>query len=678
VSGALRHPADEPVDDGTATGPAADAGSPDVPPAGPPPGSTDPKLVQYERWFRRLDTQLRMLDRERQKFLAVVNRTDADVFVADPARRIIWTNRGLSKRPSPVAGRPWTGLLCSDFCSHMAGKACGESPADCAVARCLAENAAAHVELHRGGPAGSRELLLSALPIVGPTGSAEEAVVLVQDLTNLEVVRRLAHVLDHAPLVLFSLDRNGRFTLSEGRGLDQLGLRPGEVVGRSVYDVYADHPEVLASVRRALTGEEFRETTVVGALAFETWFSPLRNAAGEPDGVFGVATDVTRSRRLELQLLHSQKMEAIGRLAGGVAHDFNNLLTIMLGHCELMIRKVPADSPLAREAEAVLNAGRRGADLARQLLAFSRKQLVEPTVFDAGQVLRELDGMLRRLIPEDIDLVTVIEDHPASIRADRGQVEQLVMNLVVNARDAMPTGGKITIELGIVTVDPSWLPDHPTLQPGPHVRLVVSDTGRGMDEETRLQVFEPFFTTKETGRGTGLGLSIVYGVVKQLGGDIQVYSELGVGSSFKVYLPRVPGAAETETDDAPGLRLTPGAGTILLAEDEDELRELAKEILETSGYEVLATANGAEALERAAAHVGPIDLLLTDVVMPGLSGGELARRLRAVRPDTRVLYMSGYPDDAIVRHGVLDAAEAFLQKPFSVVDLAERVRRAIG
>jgi hypothetical protein len=184
VSGALRHPADEPVDDGTATGPAADAGSPDVPPAGPPPGSTDPKLVQYERWFRRLDTQLRMLDRERQKFLAVVNRTDADVFVADPARRIIWTNRGLSKRPSPVAGRPWTGLLCSDFCSHMAGKACGESPADCAVARCLAENAAAHVELHRGGPAGSRELLLSALPIVGPTGSAEEAVVLVQDLTS--------------------------------------------------------------------------------------------------------------------------------------------------------------------------------------------------------------------------------------------------------------------------------------------------------------------------------------------------------------------------------------------------------------------------------------------------------------------------------------------------------------
>lgn len=386
---------------------------------------------------------------------------------------------------------------------------------------------------------------------------------------------------------------------------------------------------------------------------------------------------IKRERAKADQLRQSQKMEAVGQLAGGVAHDFNNLLTAITGYSDLTLRRLPADDPLRKNVEEIKRAGARAASLTRQLLAFSRKQMLQAKVLDLNSIVSDMDKMLRRLIGEDIDLATLLQPSLPPIKADPGQIEQVILNLAVNARDAMPTGGKLTIETGAVTLTETEAGSGGSVKPGRYVLLAVSDNGGGMSQETRQRIFEPFFTTKEVGKGTGLGLSTVYGIIKQSGGNVGVYSELGQGSTFKVYLPVAEEAAGFNDAKTSPAEIPQGTETILLVEDEEMVRNLTREILQTCGYHVLSAKNGREADEVCRAFNGEIELMITDVVMPQMGGRELAERVAEVRPETRVLYMSGYTDDAIVRHGVLDEEMPFLQKPFSPEALAKKVKEVL-
>ncbi|HXK11215.1 MAG TPA: ATP-binding protein [Vicinamibacteria bacterium] len=389
-----------------------------------------------------------------------------------------------------------------------------------------------------------------------------------------------------------------------------------------------------------------------------------------------VAERTARLEESRAQLRQAQKMEAIGRLAGGVAHDFNNLLTVIRGYGQLIVKRAPTPE-LRANAERIDEAAARAASLTSQLLAFSRRQVLQPTVFNVNTLVRNLDRMLRRLIGEDVEMTTVLAADEGSVRADPGQIEQVIMNLVVNARDAMPHGGKVTIETANAVLDDGYRLRHPTSRRGRHVVLGVSDTGVGIAPESLAQVFEPFYTTKGPGQGTGLGLSMVYGIVKQSGGDIWVYSEPGRGTSFKIYLPVV------EAHDGPALEEprraahTRGSETILLVEDDQHVRELARAVLVECGYSVLGAENGAQADSLCRTYGGEIHLLLTDVVMPGVGGRELARQVIALRPRVRVLYMSGYTSNAIVHHGELDANTSFLPKPFTPASLAAKIRQVL-
>jgi nitrogen-specific signal transduction histidine kinase/ActR/RegA family two-component response regulator len=392
----------------------------------------------------------------------------------------------------------------------------------------------------------------------------------------------------------------------------------------------------------------------------------------------GTVEDITERKRLEQQLLQSQKMEAIGRLAGGVAHDFNNVLTAIMGYSELLLRGTGSEESRRRNTEQIKKAAERAASLTSQLLAFSRRQVLTMRVLDLNDVVAVLEPMLRRLIGEDIALVTVPGRALERTKADVGQIEQVIMNLVVNARDAMPRGGTLTIETTNVELDQAYMDRHGLVPPGAYVKLAVSDTGCGMDAETQSHIFEPFFTTKEPGKGTGLGLSTVYGVIKQSGGYIWVYSEPGQGTTFKVYLPRVDEAVTAIAPHAVSAESPRGTETVLLVEDDEGVRELAGGALERSGYSVLMACGGEEALLLSGRHAGAIHLLVTDVVMPGIGGRELAERLVPLRPDMKVLYMSGYTDDAVVRYGVLVEEAAYLQKPFTPDVLLQRVRQMLG
>ena len=387
-----------------------------------------------------------------------------------------------------------------------------------------------------------------------------------------------------------------------------------------------------------------------------------------------VAQDVSERLLLEGQLRQAQKMEAIGRLAGGVAHDFNNLLMVIKGHTELLLNVLPPADHVTRKVEQIDRSADRATALTRQLLAFSRMQVLQPRAMNLNSVVQEMANLIPRLIGEDIELVVRSSADLGTIRADASQMEQIIMNLAVNSRDAMPKGGRFTIETSNVELDNLYRAAHPVVQPGKYVLLAVSDTGTGMDAETQAHIFEPFFTTKEQGKGTGLGLATVYGVVKQSGGFIWVYSELGRGTTFKIYLPRVDGpAASIPVVHIPS-SLARGTETVLLAEDEQDVREVAREFLESAGYTVFEAAGGAEALEVSAAHAGPIDLLITDMVMPGISGQELARKMRGSREGIRVIYMSGYSEHAAGEAAKCDAAAMVLTKPFSRAVLLRTVR----
>jgi two-component system cell cycle sensor histidine kinase/response regulator CckA len=387
-------------------------------------------------------------------------------------------------------------------------------------------------------------------------------------------------------------------------------------------------------------------------------------------------TDVTERQRLEEQLRQAQKMEAVGRLAGGIAHDFNNVLSVILSYGDMLLADLKPSEPMRDDVEEIRKAATRAADLTRQLLMFSRQQVIAPRVLDVNDVLNGMEKMLRRILGADVSLAFLPKDALGRVRIDPGSLEQVIMNLVVNARDAMPKGGCLILETGNVMLGEEHARVHHGVVTGPYVMLVVADTGIGMDAATQARVFEPFFTTKEAGRGTGLGLSTVFGIVQQAGGSIGVESEPGDGTTFRVYLPRVDAAVDSVKPAQPSAA-SRGSETVLLVEDDDQVRAVARGILRKSGYRVLESRNAGEALLHVEAHRGPIHLLLTDVVMPQMSGPDLAKRLAPIKPEMRVLFMSGYMDDRVFRHGVVWSQVAYIQKPITPEVLTSKVREVL-
>lgn len=495
------------------------------------------------------------------------------------------------------------------------------------------------------------------------------------------------------------VDTLGHFTYLSPSYRDVLGYAPESLIGQHCLSLL--HPddrenteaEALRSTSHhaATYGIEIRVRHKNGAWkVFETVVNWTYDAQGKRQyGIF-VSRDITERKQAELtlreseeklrssedQLRMSQKLEAVGQLAGGVAHDFNNLLTVISGYSELVLNRLSDGDDNRGKVAEIKRAAERAASLTRQLLAFSRKQVLQPKLFDLNHLVSDMTKMLRRLIDENIEITTVIGE-AAPINADQGQIEQVLMNLVVNARDAMPDGGHLMIETARVDIDEAYASTHLNVQTGPYVVLAISDTGCGIDGETQKHIFEPFFTTKEQGKGTGLGLSTVYGIVKQSGGHILLYSEPARGTVFKVYLPL---AAETQGGPtaAPVRAALPrGSETILIVEDEPQIRNLAFDCLVQYGYDVISSANGVEALELMESLTRPVDLVLTDVVMPKLSGRELSERIHAKQPSAKVMFMSGYTNDSVVNHGILDGASWFIQKPFTLESLVSRVRQVL-
>jgi PAS domain S-box-containing protein len=489
----------------------------------------------------------------------------------------------------------------------------------------------------------------------------------------------------NAPYGICRCDSAGKILDANPAFLELLGhTSTEELVGQHIFGLYAENDQWFdladflrsAAPFKGLTAEWKRKnqtTTVVRVSG--------RSVANNGEGlVFELfAEDVTERRALEQQLRQSQKMEAVGRLAGGIAHDFNNLLMVILGYSEFLLERLGAEPHLRGPAQEIASAAERASSLTRQLLAFSRKQMLAPRIVNLNDVATENIKMLTRMIGEDIDLVMVPATNLWSVRADAGQIDQVIMNLAVNARDAMPSGGKLTIETSNVTLDEDYARFHAPLRPGEYVMIAISDTGAGMDGETQSHIFEPFFTTKGT-KGTGLGLSTVYGIIKQSGGYIWVYSEVAKGTTFKIYLPRVAASGEPATQVAAPVdyrKVEPGTETILLVEDEANLRYLARQYLEKQGYRVIEAADGAVAMQIAVAHEATIHLLLTDVIMPGMNGRELAQRISEIRPNVKILYMSGYTENVIGHNGMLDAGVRLLQKPFNLRDLKSKVREVL-
>lgn len=457
------------------------------------------------------------------------------------------------------------------------------------------------------------------------------------------------------------------------------GRRPApELLGRSMSECYPGIEEtpVFRALERCMVERE--PVALLNEFAYSDGAARSFELRIHPCeiGIVVLSIDVTEGRKTEEQLRHAQKMEAIGRLAGGVAHDFNNLLSVILSSSIMALEDLNPLDPLRTDLEAVRRAGEKAAELTKQLLVFSRRQVLVPQILNLNEVIRELERMLRRLLGEDIELVVHYERNLALVTVDPGQIDQVIMNLAVNARDAMPDGGQLTVETANVELDAAYAADHADAQPGPHVMLAVSDTGMGMDKDVQSHIFEPFFTTKDVSKGTGLGLSTVYGIVKQSGGNIWVYSEKNRGTTFKVYLPI---SRTNQSSFVPSVEPATlhGTETILVVEDQDEVRAVTTQVLRRFGYRVIEARDGGEALVICERLERPIDMLITDVVMPHMNGRELVARLKDQCADLEVLFVSGYPENAVVEHGILEAGIEYLQKPIVPETLARRVRQIL-
>jgi len=521
-------------------------------------------------------------------------------------------------------------------------------------------------------------LLVRAIRYATERKRTEEALKESEDIFN--------SFMEHSPIYVFFKDENAR-PIRLSRNYEQMLGRPvHELLGKTMDELF---PSELAKgmveddLRILRDGKPFEVVEELNGRIFETTKFPIVKQ-GKPSLLAGFTIDITERKHaaeemanLQEQLRQSQKMEAIGRLAGGIAHDFNNLLTVIKGYSQLSLLGLKEDSPLRGNIEEINRATDRSADLIRQLLIFSRRQVMEMRVLDLNILLQNLDKMLRRVIGEDIELVTLLAEDPGRVKTDPGQIEQVILNLAVNARDAMPSGGKLTIETANVELDETYARRHVAVTPGRYVMLAVSDTGVGMTPEVRDRVFEPFFTTKEKGKGTGLGLSTVYGIVKQSEGNIWIYSEPGHGTIFKIYLPQAEGLLEEVKEKVVGEELPRGSETVLVVEDEQEVRKLAVRILRGQGYKVLEASNGTDTLTICKEQKDPFHLILTDVVMPQMSGCQLVEQLRRVYQNFKVLYMSGYTDNTIVHHGVLERGINYIQKPFTVGALADKVREVL-
>ncbi|HEU5219313.1 MAG TPA: PAS domain S-box protein, partial [Gemmatimonadales bacterium] len=539
-----------------------------------------------------------------------------------------------------------------------------------------------------------RWVLSHAVPVCNDQGEVYRIAGFALDITDrrraqealLTNERRLRALFETVSMIVLVLDADGNIEYLNPFALTLTGYSLTEVLGRSWFELFL--PESIRSQTYGVFHDLMDHNrhihnknviaTRTGELRNIAWHNTvLRDEQGRSSGTLSVGEDVTEYARLEEQYLQAQKMEAVGRLAGGVAHDFNNLLTIIMSYGELLWDGLPDADPRHEDVAAILKAAGAAAGLTRQLLAFSRQQVIHPRPVKLEDVVAESGRLLARVIGEDIELHFTLGTDPSTVLIDPGQLEQVIMNLVVNARDAMPGGGRLTIETSVTDLDEDYARTHWPAIAGRYAVLAVSDTGVGMTEEVRARIFEPFFTTKEAGKGTGLGLSTVYGIIKQSAGSIWVYSEPGRGTTFKIHLPLVNQASSPLIHHPVPGEIPRGVETILLVEDSAAVRAVARRILERFGYTVLEALSGQSALDLASKRAGSIDLLLTDVVMPEMSGRELTDRFKDIRPATRILYMSGYTDDAVVRHGILDTGVAYLQKPFTPEEMARKVRQVL-
>ena len=498
-------------------------------------------------------------------------------------------------------------------------------------------------------------------------------------------LRQLATIVESSDDAIVSRTLDGTIQSWNGAAERMYEYSAAEAIGKPISILYphGQRDEILAILEKIKRGDIVRNFETIRAtkdgkqIHIALTVSPIKDVSGRIVGASAIGRDITESKQMEDMFRQAQKMEAVGRLAGGVAHDFNNMLSVIIGYSELLLERADTDGQVRKQCEEIKRAGDRAASLTRQLLAFSRQQVLEPRVLNLNTSVAEIEKMLRRLIGEDIDLRTSLDPTLGLVKADPGQIEQVIMNLALNARDAMPGGGKLIIETSNTELDDEYALHHPPCIVGRYVILAVTDSGVGMSQETKARIFEPFFTTKELGKGTGLGLSTVYGVAKQSGGYIWVYSEPGQGSVFKLYLPRVDGSEVQIRPAKSAPELLPGTETVLLVEDEQSVRALTRNLLEQGGYTVLEADNGAHAVEIAKQHHGPIHLLLTDVVMPGMNGPAVAEMILPIHPEAKALYVSGYSSSFGTQTGLVPAGANLFQKPFSRAALLRKVRNLL-